>query len=661
MRKIIPFLVPALVLFGILFLIREFPDQIEDLRIMVFDNYQRIHPRVYKDTPVRIVDIDDKSLERFGQWPWPRTTLAKLVTRLQKAGVQTIVFDAVFAEPDRTSPRNVIQSWPEVPVLDQVRSQLSDMPDHDKTFAEAASQTRTVFAFGLIHEPNKNVPSVKFGGFLEHGLPGDKAVDYIEPVYRGAVTNLPILESAAGGLGGFNVSTEEKGMIRRAPALFRLKDMIYPSLSLEAMRVFQEVNAYKISLAGTSGNTSFGAKTGIVSIKTGFLTIPTDKHGRIWLYDTGHKPERFIPAWKLFAADFDLTTLEGKLVFVGTSATGLKDIRPTPLNTFAPGVEVHAQIAEQMFTGDYLERPDWIEGAEFLYILILGILLILLLPRVGAVWCAILGAAAIGSAVWYSWKLYTEKSLLIDPLFPSLSILLIYLVSSFIRFLKTETERGQIRSAFSRYLSPALVGQLAKNPKRLKLGGETREMTFLFTDIRGFTSIAEGLSAEELTVFMNSFMTPMTEIILKHNGTIDKYIGDCIMAFWNAPLEDNDHARNACHAALEMKDFIKTFNETRKREADTQGKSFREVNVGIGINTGLAAVGNMGSEYRFDYTVLGDEVNLASRLEALTKEYGTTILIGPNTAQRVPELNPRELGTIHVRGKTVPKQIFSLS
>ncbi|OQA51270.1 MAG: Adenylate cyclase 1 [Candidatus Omnitrophica bacterium ADurb.Bin292] len=660
MRKILPYLVPALVLAGILFLLCHFSAPIEDFRIMVFDNYQRIHPRVYKDTPVRIIDIDDKSLERFGQWPWPRTVLARLVDRLHKAGVQTLAFDVVFAEPDRTSPQSVISSWPDVPALRELRAQLSALPDHDALFAEVSSEARVVFAFGLINETTKNFPTIKFGGFLEHGTLGDQAIDYIRPAYRGAVTNLPALESAAKGLGGFNVSSDEKDMVRRASALFRLRETIYPSLALEAMRVFQEASAYKISLAGTARHRSFGEKTGIVSIKTGFLDIPTDKHGRIWLFDTGHKPERFIPAWKIFSADFDLSSLDGKLVFVGTSATGLKDLRPTPLNAFAPGVEVHAQIAEQMFTGDYLHRPDWTEGAEFLYILVLGLLLVLLLPSVGAIWCALLGASAIGFAIWFSWNQYVEKQLLIDPLVPSLSILLIYLVSSFIRFVKTETERGQIRSAFSRYLSPALVGQLAKNPKQLKLGGETREMSFLFMDIRGFTTLAEGMSAEELTNFMNSFMTPMTEIILKHNGTIDKYIGDCIMAFWNAPLDDVDHAKHACQAALEMRDFIQTFNAARKEKTESRGKPFKEVKIGIGINTGLAAVGNMGSEYRFDYTVMGDEVNLASRLEALTKEYEITIIIGPNTAKRVPELNPEELGTISIRGKTILKQIFSL-
>ncbi|HPW65362.1 MAG TPA: CHASE2 domain-containing protein, partial [Candidatus Omnitrophota bacterium] len=320
MRKIIPYLIPALVLTGILFLLYQFPDQIEDFRIMVFDNYQRIRPRIYKDTPVRIIDIDDKSLERFGQWPWPRTVLAKLVTRLSKAGAQTIAFDVVFAEPDRTSPKNVIRSWPDVPALQAVRSQIDVMPDHDLLFAEAADKARVVFAFGLIAAPDRNIPAVKYGGFLEHGAPGDRTIDYIGPAYKGAVTNIPSLEKAARGLGGFNISSDEKGMIRRAPALFRLRDTIYPSLSLEAMRVFQEVNVFKVSLAGTETNASFGEKTGIVSVKTGFLDIPTDKRGRIWLYDTGHRPERFIPAWKVFSDDFDAASIDGKLLFVGTSA-----------------------------------------------------------------------------------------------------------------------------------------------------------------------------------------------------------------------------------------------------------------------------------------------------------------------------------------------------
>jgi adenylate cyclase len=292
---------------------------------------------------------------------------------------------------------------------------------------------------------------------------------------------------------------------------------------------------------------------------------------------------------------------------------------------------------------------------------VLGILLIVFLPMVGAVLCAVLSFTCIVLAMGFSWYAFTQWHLLLDPAFPSIVVLLIYLVSSFFNFLRTETERGQIRSAFSRYLSPHFVTKLTKDPKKLKLGGEIKIMSFLFTDIRNFTSIAETMTAEELTRFMNSFMTPMTEIILKHNGTIDKYIGDCIMAFWNAPIEDKNHARNACEAGLEMLEFLKGWNLSLEQEAAAQGKPFRQVHIGIGINTGEACVGNMGSEYRFDYTVLGDEVNLASRLEGLTKQYSVSMLLGQNTAELVPDLGPRELDTIQVRGKTRPTKIYSLS
>lgn len=660
MKRIWSYLVPALILFGVLALQYNFPIQVESLRIRVFDIFQQIKPRPYQMTPVRIIDIDDESLEKLGQWPWPRTLLADLIARLTSGGAQAIAFDIVFSERDRTSPQEMFSSWPESESLNQIRSQLAVLPDHDKFFAEAVSKAPAVLAFGLTTRPFKTVPQLK-SGFAEHGNGSDRALDYIWPTFRGAVVNLPDLEKAARGNGCFNMGTEMDSTIRRAPALFRLNDSIYPALVLEAMRVFQGASTYKITLAGASGETSFGEKTGLVGIKVGLLNIPTDNRGRIWLYDTGYKVERFIPAWKVLSKDFNLASLEGTVLFIGSSATGIKDMRATPLNPRAPGVEVHAQLAEQMFLGDFLTRPDWAEGAEFTYLVLLGILLIVLLPTVGAILCAVLSFACIALAVSFSWYAFTHWHLLLDPAFPSIVVLLIYLVSSFFNFLRTETERGQIRSAFSRYLSPHFVAKLARDPKQLKLGGEIKVMTFLFTDIRSFTSLSETMTAQELTHFMNSFMTPMTGIILKHNGTIDKYIGDCIMAFWNAPIEDRDHARNACLAGLEMLEFLKGWNLSREQEATAQGKPFLRTQIGIGINTGEACVGNMGSEYRFDYTVLGDEVNLASRLESLTKQYNVSILLGQNTAELVPGLHPRELDTIQVRGKTKPTRIFTLS
>lgn len=659
MRKLWSYLIPALILIGVLALQYRLPAQFESFRIKVFDVFQMIKPREYRPTPVRIIDIDDESLSRYGQWPWPRTLLANLVNRLAAGGAKVIVFDGVFPEPDRTSPQNILKLWGKAVIPDVVRVQLEKAKDHDDVFAEAASEAPVVLAFGLTPEPNAKIPMSK-SGLLQHGARNDTALDHVWPVFHGSVVNLPGLEKASRGNGCFNMGVEWDQIIRRVPSLFRLNDALYPSLVLEAMRVFQDASAYKVTMAGATGDKSFGERSGITGIKTGLLDIPTDGSGRIWLYDTGYKEERFIPAWKVLSDNAALRGLEGQIVFVGSTAMAMKDLRATPLNPVASGVEVHAQLAEQMFLGEFIKRPDWAEGAEFSFIVLLGIILILVLPRAGAVLCAVLGVAAVAFAVGFSWYAFTRWGLLIDPWFPSFTIFVIYLASSFLNFLGTEKERGQIRGAFGRYLSPVLVEKLAKNPKQLKLGGETREMTFLFTDIRGFTPLAEAMTATELTQFMNSFMTPMSEIILQHSGTIDKYIGDCIMAFWNAPLEDKNHARHACLAALKMQEFIRHFNESRRREAEQAGKPFLEVTIGIGINTGEASVGNMGSEYRFDYTVLGDEVNLASRLEQLTKQYGVTTIIGQNTAAKVPDLHPRELATLQVRGKTIPTRIYTL-
>jgi adenylate cyclase len=655
MRKALSYLIPTLILLGVLALQYSFPSQIESFRTKVFDVFQMIRPRVYQDTPVRIIDIDDESLEKLGQWPWPRTIVAKLISRLAKGGAAVIAFDGVFPEPDRTSPKNMLLLWGKGATDELLRAQLSMIPDHDKVFAEAIAKAPVVLSFGLTNEPNAKIPLSK-AGLVEHGSGKDRALDYIWPVFKGAVVNLPNLEKAASGNGCFNMGLEWDNIVRRVPSLFRLNDTLYPSLVLETLRVFQEASTYKITLAGATGETSFGEKTGLANIKNGLLDIPTDASGRIWLYDTGYRKERFIPAWKALLNDATLKDVEGKILFIGSSAMALKDLRATPLNPWASGVEVHAQVVEQMFLRDHLMRPDWAAGLEFAYLTLLGILLILILPKAGAVRCAVIAFLAIASAVGFSWYAFTRWNFLIDPVFPSFAVFGIYLASSFLNFLGTERERGQIRGAFGRYLSPILVEKLAQNPKQLKLGGEMRVMSFLFTDIRNFTGIAEQMKPEELTHFMNKFLTPMTDIVLKHGGTIDKYIGDCIMAFWNAPLEDKEHSRNACLATLDMQALVGEWN----LESEKGVHPLPPVQIGIGVNTGQACVGNMGSEQRFDYTVLGDHVNLASRLESLSRNYGVTTVVGQNTASEVPELAFLEIDLIRVKGKTQPVQIFTL-
>src|SRR3989338_5702697 len=520
------FLVPSAVLLLALGLRAASPPILEEIQLKTFDAFQRLRPRAYHTAPVRIIDIDDESLAKLGQWPWPRPLVARLVRRLTDLGAAVIVFDIVFAEPDRTSPAHLLTVWPSAPALDALRSTLNELPDHDEILADAISAAHVVTGFALTTEPNAAEPALKAG--FAHA--GDDPQAYLAD-FAGAVVNLPVIEAAASGNGHFKIGT---------------------------------------------------------------FIVPTDAQGRIWLYDTGPVPERTIPAWRFFEADVDPAMLAGTLVFIGTSAAGLKDLRATPLNPVAAGIEVHAQLAEQILLQEFLKRPDWAAGAEVVSLLLLGAGLIILLPRVGPAWCAVFGGAAMAAALGFSWYAFTALRWLVDPVFPLLAVLLIYLVSSLISFLRTEAERRHVRHAFSRYMSPVLVSRLAEHPEQLKLGGEMKPMTLLFAYIRDFTTIAEQFDAHGLTRFINRFLTPMTDVILKQGGTIDKYIGDCIMAFWNAPLEDPQHARHACEAALHMQGYLVRWNQALHEEANANGTRHIPIQIGIGINTGEGCVGNLG-------------------------------------------------------------------
>lgn len=647
-QKKYPFPWPGLFLLILILLARFFFHGIfEEVSLKVFDRFQKMAPRVYREAPVRFLDIDDESLSKLGQWPWPRTLVARIVDRLSGSGAGAIVFDIVFAERDRTSPAEILKIWPDREILKPLEAAIQKMSDHDRLLAEAMSKAPVVTGFILTNTDNGNVPAKKAG----LAFSGDDPKEFL-PSFKGAVTNLPELEKAAAGSGSFNFLAENDGIIRRVPVLFRQKDILFPSLFLEAVRTAQQASSYIIKSSGSSGEASFGEKTGLVEIKAGQFVIPVDSAGKLWLYDSGPRKERVIPAWKILEENFPAEEIEGKIIFIGSSASGLRDLRATPLNPVASGTEIHVQLTEQIILGEFLHRPDWAEGAEILYMIVLGLALIFLLPRLGAIPCALAAAAVATLAFFFSWHAFSKWHWLFDPVAPSLACLIIYIASSLMNYLRTEKDKRQIRGAFSRYLAPEVVRQLEEKPEQLKLGGEMKEMTVLFADIRGFTTLSEKFTAEELTHFMNRFLTPMTEIILKHKGTIDKYIGDCIMAFWNAPLDDPDHAKNACEAALAMQSHLKTWNREMKES----------IAIGIGINTGRCCVGNMGSDQRFDYSVLGDEVNLASRLQGLSAQYSAPVILGKQTAESVKgHFEVSELGTVQVKGKTISVQIFALN
>ncbi len=632
------------------------PWPVKQLRLLVFDSFQRIAPRAFdpSKSPVRIVAIDEASLKRIGQWPWPRTHIAKLVDRLGEAGAAAIVFDIIFAEPDGSSPENAVKRWPAGPALEELRKAAGALPSHDRLFAAALARAPTVTAFALKRAANQSRPR-RISGLAFAGADPRAVI----PAFAGAVPTLPLLEKAAKGNGTISITPERDLITRRVPLFSRLGKRIYPGLSAEALRVAQRARGYLIKSVGASGERGAGA--GIVAVRIGRLTAPTDKRGRIVMYYRAVAPQLYIPAWRVLAGKIGRKEIAGRIVFIGATAAGLRDLRATTLQAGVPGVEIHAQVIEQIVTGAFLRRPDFITGIELLFVLIAGLSVLVLLPRIGAAWSGSLGVFAIAGAVVISWFAYSGAGWLVDPIYPSIAVILTLLTGTTVVYLRSEAERRQVRNAFSRYMSPELVEQLAGNPGRLVLGGENREMSLLFCDIRGFTGISEGFAdAQELTAFINRFLTPMTHVILRHRGTIDKYMGDCIMAFWNAPLTDPDHAAHACRSALEMVDALATLNAEWADEAKRAKKEFAPVRVGIGLNTGIACVGNLGSEQRFDYSVIGDEVNLASRLEGQSKTYGFDIIVGEKTKVAAPNFAMIEIDLIRVFGRTKPARIYAL-
>ena len=807
MRRLRQSIIPLIILALLLGLRILDPGAIQQIRWLVFDTYQRIKPRIYDPSlPVKIIDIDDASLARLGQWPWPRPVMARLVETLTRAGAVAIAFDIVFAERDRSSPEQALKVWPQTPEVIALRESVAALPSHDGMFARTIAQAPVITGFVLTQNEGPQRPALK----SSFAIAGDDPKPFA-PTFKGAVLSLPEFESAAPGNGAFNSTPDADSVVRRIPFVLTLGDQLYPSLAAEALRVAQGARTYIIKSSGASGVLAFGEKTGIDSIKIGQMQMRTDAKGQIMLYYTESKPERYIPAWQVLEDGFDANLVAGQILFVGTSAAGLQDLRATPLQPAVPGVEIHAQMIEQVLTGEFLERPAFANAAELAYILVLGLLLIVLLPMTGAVWGSIVGGLAVVAAIGGSWYAFDAHRWMIDPMVPSTMVLLVFLSDTVISYLTSEAQRRQVRGAFSRYLSPVVVERLAEHPEQLKLGGDLRDMTIMFSDIRGFTTISERFKDDPrgLTRLINRALTPMTEAVLDQAGTIDKYIGDCLMAFWNAPLDDERHAAHACTAALRMFEAVAGLNRelaaestdggaapspkpngeappeldadneeesaghrrsaiealqdgAEQGQAEAQyglGKAYRdgngvvkdpseaarwfaaaaeqgyakaqrhlgthyargdgvpqdpvlaimwltlaaqqglvtaemrlqgvldgasaeqrndaehklrtwraqtklalpiEIKIGIGIGTGSCLVGNLGSDQRFDYSVLGDPVNLASRLEGQTKNYGVGIIIGETTRVLALEFAALELDLIAVKGKSEAVTIYGL-
>jgi adenylate cyclase len=379
----------------------------------------------------------------------------------------------------------------------------------------------------------------------------------------------------------------------------------------------------------------------------------------MWVRFRRYEPNEAIPAWQILSGEADLAPLEGAIVLIGASAPGLMDLRATPLDSSIPGVEVHRQLLEQIVSGNFLTRPDYAPGVELTFAIIAILLLAFAAPRLRPSINALVGLVIVAALWGLGFFLFAQSGYLFDPVYPTWAALIFGASATTYFYQRTEHQRVEIRRAFSQYVAPSVVRQLAAHPERLKLGGEVRDLTILFCDIRNFSTIAERMSAEELTAFINSFLTPLSDIIIDSGGTIDKYMGDAILAFWNAPLDQPDHAQRACRASLQIMARMQELNREWRREAEVAGRAFEDVRIGIGLNSGECCVGNLGSENRFDYSAIGDAVNIASRLEGLTKTYGLALLASEDTCKGAPAMGFIEADLVRVKGRTGATRVFT--
>ncbi len=625
------------------------PAPVEELRVRTFDSFQRIDPRVKTARPVTIVDIDEASLAKLGQFPWPRTRIADLITGLTRLGAVVIAFDIVFSEPDRLNPDVAADTFRDLD--EETRSRLRALPSNDQILADAMRRSRVVLGeSGLPQVQSEFDKSLPLTGLA---MLGEEPQPFMFD-WPGLLRNVPVLEAAAAGRGLFTIKPERDGIVRRVPMMMLAQGATMPSLSFEMLRV------------ATGTDTIFikSDQAGIKSIGVKGFQIPTDRNGQLWVHFAHHDPRILVSALDVIEGKVAPEKIKGQLVLIGTSAVGLNDNKTTPVDPSMPGVEIHAQVIESALTRAVLTQPNYGIAVELCAAILFGILVIAFAPLFGPITLVAVGALFATLLIGTSWYFYTQHRLLIDFTYPLLSTTSIYLTLIFTSFVREQRQRKQIRTAFAQYMSPALVEQLAQSPEKLVLGGEEREMTIMFSDVRGFTSISESYKNDPqgLTALMNRFLTPLTNAILERKGYIDKYMGDAIMAFWNAPLDDREHQLNACEAAVDMLERIDVLNKQREFEAKEGGHVYIPLNVGVGLNTGTCVVGNMGSDLRFDYSVLGDSVNLASRLEGQSKEYGFPIIVGSRTALAAREkFAILELDFIMVKGKKEPEVIYAIA
>lgn len=640
--------------------------EVFELRERGFDYLNRIKPRNYDfNTGVVIVDIDERSLKKLGQWPWPRSLIGKLFNRLADAKVKVVGFDGFFPEYDRSSSVEFLNL--NKPLLSTyTKRELSSLPRTEVSMAKAMKRLPVVM--GLIGINDNNLDNTKVNNTTEFK---SSIKTWYDPIPIGILNDftslkgsVPEINQEAIGFGIFSLLLREE-KFRRAPLLSTLNHKQFiPSLVLEMLRIGKQGHSISIN------NTQEGIYGINIIGDNNKFSVPSNTKGDLRIYYTiPHisnqklsRSSRYISAMNVLNGTVPSEFLKDRYVLIGSSSSGLKDLRSTPLASSLPGVEVHANLLESIITNKYLiEIPD-IEVYEFAVLILVGLLIIIISSTTPFIFAFIVISGIISANILTAWYLFDKHLILYDPIYNSVSFFLIFILAFMLTYLRESKEKSFIRKAFQQYLSPSFVKQLTSSKVKLTLGGENRIMTFLFCDIRGFTTISEKFkdAPKELTNIINKFLTPLSIIITKQQGTIDKYMGDCVMAFWNAPIDVPNHAFYAVKSALAMKEAMVGISQSINENVTAALKI--ELLAGIGINTGNAVVGNMGSDIRFDYSVIGDPVNLASRLEGQTSNYLVDIILGEGTYNDLPDNSFKcvELDLLFVKGKKEPVRIYTV-
>lgn len=633
---------------------------VEQLDAIAYDSRLRLTMPGSIDERIVILDIDEKSLKEEGRWPWSRDHMAQLLDKLfDRYGIAIAGFDVVFAERDESSGLKTLQEigntqLRDVPqfqtALDRLRPQL----EYDKQFARSMKGRKVVLGYYFTVDDSHSKANAS-GQLPAPALPpgsfGNRRPSFIH--WDGYGGNLPELQDSAYSAGHFDPLVDADGIVRRIPMLVEYQGAYYESLSLAVVRAL--LNGAKLSpgYAGDAqGNDDSLEWLNLQTAKLD-LQIPVDRHiSTLVPYRGSRGSFRYFSIADALHERIPVEQLHNKIVLIGTTAPGLMDMRSTPVDAVYPGVEVHANMISGILDQNLKQRPTYVMGAEVMLLLLIGGALSLALPLLGPL-RAIL-AAGVTLTAMAGFDIWLWQSANLDLPIANLLLLIILLSAlkmSYGYFFESRTKR-KITNLFGQYVPSEVVEDMSKNPESVSMEGESREMTILFSDVRSFTTISEGLDPKELSQLMNEFLTPLSRIIYKHRGTIDKYMGDCIMAFWGAPLRDPKHARNAILAGLEM------LQELERLQPQFKQRGWPEIHIGVGVNTGKVSVGNMGSEVRVAYTVMGDAVNLASRLEGVTKQYGVSMIVGEATKESVPDLVYRELDQVRVKGKDKPVTIY---